>query len=285
MAMPVAALESRDLQVRYGGRVVLPKLSVSLRRGMVTAIVGPNGCGKSTLLRTMSRLLKPEAGDILLDGREIARSSTGEIARQLAILPQSPETPGGITVWDLVGYGRYPHQGLLRRRSRDDIAAMEWALDVTNLADFRDRTVDTLSGGERQRAWIAAALAQQTGILLLDEPTTFLDISYQLDVLTLVRTLNQQHGLTVGWVLHDLNQAAAFSDWVVLLRDGVAVNEGPPQQVMTPATIKDVFGIEVSVITHPLGGAPICLPNGFCFGAQSGSEPCAACPTKVFAAD
>ena len=252
------------LHLGYGDRPIVEDLSIALPRGKVTAIVGPNGCGKSTVLRSLARLLKPASGSILLDGADIQRSRTRDLARRLAILPQSPLTPSGITVRELVGYGRFPHQGLLRSASEEDRQAVDWALGVTQLGALADREVDTLSGGERQRAWIAMALAQKTDVLLLDEPTTYLDIHYQIDVLSLVRDLNQAHGITVGWVLHDLNQAAAFSDQIIMLKDGRVVCHGAPRVVMTPASIKEVFGIDCCVIPHPLGDVPVCLPTSMC---------------------
>ena len=259
-----SAVATRRLDLAYGETRVTTDLNLDLHRGHVTAIVGPNGCGKSTILRSLARLLHPAGGGVYLDGEDIHKLPTKTLARRLAILPQAPEVPTGVTVWDLVAYGRFPHQGLLRARSAADIEAMEWAIAVTGLEPLRDRAVDTLSGGERQRAWIAMALAQQTDVLLLDEPTTFLDIHYQIDVLSLVRQLNRDHGITVGWVLHDLNQAAAYSDRIVMLREGRIVAAGAPREVMTPAAIKAVFGIDCCVIKHPLGDVPMCLPNGFC---------------------
>lgn len=260
----MAAIASESLRVAYGQSVIVPGLSIAFERGKVTAILGPNGCGKSTVLRTLARLQKRSGGDVYLDGREIATMSGKEIAQRLAILPQSSEIPGGVKVWDLVGYGRYPHQGLFGTFRDHDVAAMEWALEVTELGQFRDRPVDSLSGGERQRAWIAMALAQQTGILFLDEPTTYLDVRYQIEVLSLVRNLNQEQGITVVWVLHDLNQAAAYSDHLIMLRSGQVYAQGHPSEVMTSDTVRDVFGIEVNVIPDPVSGCPTCLLYGHC---------------------
>lgn len=273
MALAAPAISTDRLSLAYADASVTADLDIALARGQVTAIVGPNGCGKSTILRGLARLLRPSTGAVYLHGQDIQRLPVKALARQLTSLPQSPEIPSGVTVWDLVGYGRFPHQGLLRSRSTSDLESMEWAVEVTGLQPLRDRAVDTLSGGERQRAWIAMALAQKTDVLLLDEPTTFLDIHYQIDVLSLVRRLNHEHGITVGWVLHDLNQAAAYSDRIIMLRQGRVVVEGPPHQVMTPTAIKEVFGIDCCVIDHPLGNTPICLPNGFCpFAQRYGSD-------------
>jgi iron complex transport system ATP-binding protein len=257
-------IDARNLAIGYGTATIVPDLSLSLKEGKVTALVGPNGSGKSTILRAMARLLKPQQGSVYLDGRSISDMSTKEVARHLAILPQSPDIPAGVTVRELIGYGRYPYQGILARQSDEDREAIEWAIGVAALEPFASRAVDTLSGGERQRAWIAMALAQRTGILLLDEPTTYLDIRHQQELLSLVRQLNHEHGLTVGLVLHDLNQAATHSDHMIVLSDGRIYAEGPPHQIMTPAVINAVFGVEVTVLSHPQSGIPICLFGGAC---------------------
>lgn len=264
-----AALLADTLSISYGETPIVSDLTLSLLSGRITAFVGPNGSGKSTILRTLARLLRPNQGAVYLDGADIASTSTKQIAQKLAILPQEPDAPSGLTVWDLVGYGRYPYQGFLGTFRGEDFEAMEWALEVTNLTSFRDRPVDSLSGGERQRAWIAMALAQQTDVLLLDEPTTFLDIRYQIDTLSLVRDLNEQQHITVGWVLHDLNQAAAYSDHIVMLRQGRIAYEGQPAEVMTANSIRDVFNVDVNIIPDPVSGCPTCLLYGHCIRERS----------------
>ncbi|MFB2877355.1 ABC transporter ATP-binding protein [Floridanema aerugineum] len=252
-------IEAHDLKITYGDRVIVPNLSFTLTPGKVTALIGPNGSGKSTVLRTLARLLSPSQGIVYLNSRNIAQLSTREIAKQLAMLPQSPDIPEGVTVWELIGFGRYPHQGLFSGFSKVDFEAMRWALEVTGLEPLAKRVVDTLSGGERQRAWIALALAQKTQILLLDEPTTFLDIRHQLEVLSLVRSLNRHEGITVGWVLHDLNQAASYSDRLIFFNQGQIIASGSPAEVMTPEIVREVFGVEMTIICHPVNGLPICL--------------------------
>lgn len=258
------ALAGDHLSISYGQTNAVPDLSVELAAGKVTAIVGPNGSGKSTVLRTLARLHQPDDGQVLLHGKDIATLPSRDIAKDLAILPQSAELPSGVTVRELISYGRYPYQRFLGMMDRSDQEAIDWAISVTSLDTMKDRAVDTLSGGERQRAWIAMALAQQTGVLLLDEPTTFLDIRYQIDILSLVRDLNREAGLTVGWVLHDLNQAAAYSDYIVMIRDGEIVTEGEPVNVITKPVIQSVFGIDVMIIPDPMSGCPTCLLYGQC---------------------
>lgn len=260
---PGAAIDASMLEVSHnGGRaMIFSGLSVRIPKGKVTAIVGSNGSGKSTLLRTMARLLKPAAGTVYLDGHDIARLSTKEIARKLAILPQGPEVPPGITTRDLVGYGRHPYQSLMGGFREEDEKAIDWAIRITGVEHLAERAVDTLSGGERQRAWIALALAQQTRTLLLDEPVTFLDIQHELEILSLVQILSRKLGITVGWVLHNLNNAAAYSDNMIMIKAGRIYAEGSPADTMTPENIREVFGVDVSIMPDPESGSPICLPR------------------------
>jgi ABC-type cobalamin/Fe3+-siderophores transport system ATPase subunit len=255
-------LSAAKLTLSHGGEPVARDISVELAPGEVTSLVGPNGSGKSTLLRALARLHAPDSGQVVLDGRELGSYRPRELARRLSFLTQSPLIPTGVTVEELITYGRHPHQGLLARSTGgDDREAVDWALEATNLRAFADRPLERLSGGERQRAWIAMALAQRTGLLLLDEPTTFLDIRYQIEVLRLVRRLADEHGITVAVVLHDLNQAAAFADAMVVLADSRIVASGTPAEVMTEDTIRNAFGIETTVTTDPHTGVPACLPS------------------------
>jgi iron complex transport system ATP-binding protein len=259
--MSDAPLEARALTVAYDGGPVLDRLDLHIARGQTTAVVGANGCGKSTLLRALARLVAPRAGTVLLDGRAIRELPSRDVARRLGVLPQSPVAPDGLTVGDLVARGRYPHQGLWRQWSEGDEAAVESALAATATAAFRDRPLDELSGGQRQRAWIAMALAQQTEILLLDEPTTFLDLAHQIDVLDLLDGLVADAGHTVVMVLHDLNQACRYADQLVAVRDGHIHAAGPPGELVDDEFVREVFGLEATVIEDPVTGSPLCLPT------------------------
>jgi len=253
-------LATEDLRAGYGGRGVLDGLDVRIPDAELTVIVGPNACGKSTLLRALARLLPATVGRVLLDGGDITRLSTKEVARRMGLLPQSPLAPEGITVSDLVGRGRYPHQSVLSSWSVEDERAVADAMAATNVTDLADRNVDELSGGQRQRAWIAMALAQETPILLLDEPTTFLDIGHQIEVLELVTRLYQE-GRTVVVVLHDINQAARYASHLIAMKDGRIVAEGAPRDIVDAALLTELFDLEARVIADPDTGAPVVLPG------------------------
>ncbi|WP_440101537.1 ABC transporter ATP-binding protein [Streptosporangium sp. H16] len=255
-------LQAVDVSLGYGDRVVVDGLDLGIEAGTVTTIIGPNGCGKSTLLRALGRLLKPSGGEVLLDGKRIDRMPSKEVARVLGVLPQAPSAPEGLTVADLVARGRHPHQTWYRQWSSDDESAVGEALAMTGLLDLGDRPLDELSGGQRQRAWISMALAQGTDLLLLDEPTTFLDLAHQIEVLELVRRLHGELNRTVVMVLHDLNLAARYTDRLVAMRDGKVVAAGPPAEVLTEALLAEVFELDAKVIEDPVAGTPLVIPIG-----------------------
>jgi iron complex transport system ATP-binding protein len=254
------SLEAQHLSLGYGPVAVVSDLSLTVPSGRVTTIVGANACGKSTLLRGLARLLRPTTGQVLLDGRSIHDVPTREVATRMGLLPQSPVAPEGLTVVDLVGRGRYPHQGWFRQWSQDDEAAVARALEATETLALARRTVDELSGGQRQRVWIAMALAQETDVLLLDEPTTFLDVAHQVDVLDLLVELNRRRGTTVVAVLHDLNLAARYSDHMVAMKAGEVVAGGAPAEVVTEPTIGHVFDMRCAVVEDPVSGTPMVIP-------------------------
>lgn len=253
-------LEAKNIDVGYEGRPVIAGLSLRIPDGKVTAIIGPNGCGKSTLLKTLARLIQPSAGQVLLDGRDIHAAPTREVARTLGLLPQSPLAPEGITVEDLIARGRAPWRSLLGRWNEEDAAACAHALQATGLADLAKRPISALSGGQRQRAWIAMTLAQDTPILLLDEPTTWLDLPHQVELLRLLGKLNRDGGRTVVSVLHDLGLAARFSDHIIVMSGGRVLAEGPPTEVITPQTLDAAFGLQAVVIPDPVANTPMVVP-------------------------
>ncbi|MEP9382209.1 ABC transporter ATP-binding protein [Nocardioides sp. KR10-350] len=255
-------LAAEEVTLGYTGRPVVRGVTLQIPDAATTVVVGPNGCGKSTLLRGMARLLRPTAGAVLLDGRAVHRQPTKEVARTLGLLPQSPVAPEGITVVDLVGRGRQPHRGPLTRWTAADDEAVAEALTLTGTLDLADRVVDELSGGQRQRVWVAMALAQQTDLLLLDEPTTFLDVAHQIDLLDLLRTLRETRGTTVVMVLHDLNLAARYADHLVAMRDGSVVAEGTPHDVVTEECVRQVFGLDCRVVPDPVSHTPLVVPMG-----------------------
>ncbi|WP_449277469.1 ABC transporter ATP-binding protein [Leucobacter sp. GX24907] len=253
-------LEARDLHTGYRDRPIIEALDLEIPDGGFTAIIGPNGCGKSTLLRSLARLIVPATGAVLLDGADISSMGSKQLARQIGLLPQTSVAPDGITVIDLVTRGRHPHQSMLKRWSTEDERAVREALDRTRLTELASRAVDELSGGQRQRVWIAMALAQETPILLLDEPTTYLDISHQIDVLDLCVGL-QRGGRTLVAVLHDLNQAARYATHLIAVQDGRVVAHGPPHEVMTAELLDDVFGVSARILEDPETGGPLIVPR------------------------
>jgi iron complex transport system ATP-binding protein len=254
-------LRAAAVSLAYDQHEVVHDLDLVVPPGMITAVVGANGCGKSTLLRALARLIRPRHGAVLLDGESIVKLPSKEVAKRLGILPQSPQAPDGLAVEDLVSRGRYPHQSLFRQWSPEDEAAVEAALLATDMTELRSRPLDELSGGQRQRAWIAMTLAQQTEILLLDEPTTFLDLAHQIEVLDLLDDLVAVHGRTIVMVLHDVNQACRYADHVVAMRDGRIHAAGAPGDVIDAALVREVFGLEAHVIEDPVTGTPLCLPT------------------------
>ncbi|SDD84382.1 iron complex transport system ATP-binding protein [Auraticoccus monumenti] len=259
---PRPGLEIEHLTLGYGDEAVIHSLDLVIPAGQVTAIVGPNACGKSTLLRSMSRLLTPRTGHVLLEGQAVHTIPAKQLARRLGVLPQSPIAPEGITVGDLVGRGRHPHQRTFARWSAADDLAVAAALEATDTVELVDRPVDELSGGQRQRVWIAMALAQQTEVLLLDEPTTFLDVSHQVEVLDLLTDLNRTQGTTIVMVLHDLNLAARYADHLIALSEGRLYACGSPEEVLQPSLVQDVFGMPSTVMPCPVSGKPLMVPIG-----------------------
>ncbi|MGH3915753.1 MAG: ABC transporter ATP-binding protein [Pseudonocardiaceae bacterium] len=255
-------LQARDLQLAYDDNIVVDGLDLDVLDGTVSAVIGPNGCGKSTMLRALARLLPAKRGHVLLDGKRIDKLPTREVAKVLGVLPQAPIAPEGLTVADLIARGRHPHQAWYRQWSSDDEAAVAEALGWTGLTELAERTVDELSGGQRQRAWISMALAQGTDLLLLDEPTTFLDLAHQVDVLDLVERLHIEAGRTVVMVLHDLNMAARYAQRLIAMRAGRIIAAGTPCEVLTEQLLREVFELDAHILTDPIAGTPLVVPVG-----------------------
>ncbi|MGG3467609.1 ABC transporter ATP-binding protein [Neobacillus pocheonensis] len=255
----MVSLSTEDLQIGYGDKIIVEKLNLKINKGEITTIIGANGCGKSTILKTIARVHPAKSGSVYLDGKMIHKIPTKEIAKKMAVLPQSPEAPSGLTVYELISFGRSPHQNSFGRLSHEDKKVIEWSLDVTGLSTLANQPVDALSGGQRQRAWIAMAIAQETDLLLLDEPTTYLDLAHQLEILQLLEKLNREEGRTIVMVIHDLNLAARFSHYMVSLRGGKLVKEGTAEEVMTHEVLKEVFQIDAEIVKDPRTKKPVCL--------------------------
>lgn len=255
----MARLYVDDISVSYEERTIINNLSIKIPDKKITTIIGANGCGKSTLLKTITRIIPYKTGSVILDGKDILKQDTKMLARKMAILPQTPEGTMGLTVAELVSYGRFPYQNGFGRLTKKDYEVIDWALDVTGTKEFKFRTIDALSGGQRQRVWIAMALAQETDIIFLDEPTTYLDMAHQLEVLELLKKLNEEEGRTIIMVLHDLNQAARFADYIIALKAGKVVKAGTSEEVITKEVLKEVFNIDAEIATDPRTNKPICL--------------------------
>lgn len=256
----MVSLQTSHLDIAYENRLIVEDLNVQIPDGQITALVGANGSGKSTILKTMARIMQPKGGSVILNGKSIHKQSTREVAKQLAILPQNPTAPEGLTVYELVSYGRFPYQKGFGSLRSEDKQVIEWAIEATGMLEFTDRPLDQLSGGQRQRAWIAMALAQETEILFLDEPTTFLDMAHQLEVLHLLERLNHEANRTIVMVVHDLNHAARYADHVIAIKQGRAIAAGTPEEVVTQDVLREVFGIEADIVMDPRSGVPLCLP-------------------------
>ena len=255
-------LETKSLTLSYGDEAIIHNLSLQIPQGEITVFVGSNGCGKSTLLRSIARLLKPQNGAVLLDGKEISKLPTKEVAKNLAILPQGPIAPEGLTVMQLVKQGRYPYQNWLQQWSKEDELMVNKALEDTKMKELADRPIDSLSGGQRQRAWIAMTLAQGTDILLLDEPTTYLDMTHQIEILDLLFELNEREKRTIVMVLHDLNLASRYAHQMVAIHNKTIYAQGKPEDIITYEMVRAVFGMTCEITIDPLFGTPLCIPHG-----------------------
>jgi iron complex transport system ATP-binding protein len=265
-------LITNDLSIGYGERLIVKNLSVAIPDKKITTIIGSNGCGKSTLLKAITRIISQQSGSVLLDGKDISKENTKILAKKMAILPQSPESAGGLTVGELVSYGRFPYQNGLGRLTKKDFEVIDWALEVTGTVEFKYRPVDALSGGQRQRVWIAMALAQETDIIFLDEPTTYLDMAHQLEVLELLQKLNREQERTIVMVLHDLNQAARFADHIIALKEGEIIKAGTCEEVITPEVLRQVFQIDAVIGKDPRTNKPMCVTYNLLKGENEHEE-------------
>lgn len=265
-------LSTKDLSIGYGERLIVKNLSVSIPDKKITTIIGSNGCGKSTLLKAITRIIPHKSGSVLLDGKEISKENTKMLAKKMAILPQTPEGAAGLTVGELVSYGRFPYQTGLERLTKKDFEVIDWALEVTGTSEYKYRSIDALSGGQRQRVWIAMALAQETDIIFLDEPTTYLDMAHQLEVLELLQKLNQEQDRTIIMVLHDLNQAARFADYIIALKEGAIVKAGACEEIIVPEVLREVFQIDALIGRDPRTNKPMCITYNLLKGENPHEE-------------
>ncbi len=255
----MSILRTENLETNYEKFTVFKDLNFEIKEGLVTTIIGPNGCGKSTLLKTIGRILKQKSGSVFLQGQDLHKIHTKQIAKQLALLPQNPVAPAQLKVEELISYGRYPHRNNVNKLTKEDKETIEWAMDITKTLSFRNRQIANLSGGQRQKVWLAMALAQKTEILLLDEPTTYLDMAHQLEVLQIVEKLNKEQKITTVMVLHDINHASRFSHEIITMKEGEIVKIGTPGEIITPAVLEEVFRIHARVMIDPANGAPVCF--------------------------
>jgi iron complex transport system ATP-binding protein len=278
-------LYTNNLSVSYDERLIVKNLSIQIPDKKITTIIGSNGCGKSTLLKALTRIIPHQSGTVVLDGKQISTENTKILARKMAILPQTPESPSGLTVRELVSYGRFPYQKGFGRLTKKDYEVIDWALDVTGTVDFKYRPVDSLSGGQRQRVWIAMALAQETEYIFLDEPTTYLDMAHQLEVLELLQQLNKEQGRTIIMVLHDLNHAARFADFLIAMKDGQIVKVGTCEEVINKEVLKQVFHIDAVIGRDPYTNKPICITYNLLKGENKHEETYNAVPTLIGASD
>ena len=252
-------ISTKNLNISYGNLDIVKDLNLDIPKGKITTIIGSNGCGKSTILKTIARIIQPKSGDIFVNNINIKDQSPKELAKAVAVLPQSPQAPSGITVEELISYGRFPHQKGFGKMRKEDNDIVTWALQSTGIEEFRDRPIEALSGGQRQRAWIAMALAQQTDILILDEPTTYLDLAHQLEILKLLEELNRKQGTTIVMVIHELNNAARFADHMIGVKKGKVICQGSAEEVMTKENLKELFNIDAEIVQDPRNNKPVCL--------------------------
>ncbi|PMC35432.1 iron-enterobactin transporter ATP-binding protein [Bacillus sp. UMB0899] len=276
-------LYTNNLKIGYGERLIVKDLSVEIPDKKITTIIGSNGCGKSTLLKAITRIIPHQSGNVILDGGDISKENTKILAKKMAILPQTPESASGLTVGELVSYGRFPYQKGFGRLTKKDYEVIDWALEVTGTMDFKFRPVDALSGGQRQRVWIAMALAQETDIIFLDEPTTYLDMAHQLEVLELLQKLNKEQERTIVMVLHDLNQAARFADYIIALKDGQVIKAGDCKEVITHDVLKKVFHIDAEIGTDPRTNKPMCITYNLLKGEEKNEETVSSIHTAAVA--